>query len=172
MAYSTPEMVRKALVSSSDGTVPDTLTHTAADFSDAQISDAIAEADALIDGYLGGFYATPVAQSGTPLAIPHPVDYWSRNIAAYTATLTHRGSQDFSDQDPIYRRYVATMEALKAVSAGKMTLQIPTNTTATSGGMAGPAYNPYAGTLFTVDDFDVNPGWSSYLPGPFWNGVR
>jgi phage gp36-like protein len=171
MTYCTPEMVRQALVPSSDGAVPEAPTHTAADLTNTQLLDAIAEADVLIDGYLSGRYTTPVAAVGTPTATtPHPVDYWSRNIAAYLATLTFRGSQDFSDQDPIYRRYVATMDALKAVAAGKMVLQIPANAGDTSVVGVGPAFNPYSGTLFPIEDFDVNPGWGSLGPSPFWRG--
>jgi phage gp36-like protein len=164
VAYSTVSMVRLALVPSSTGSLPSQPTNTAADLSDAQISDAIAEADSLIDGYLGKFYTVPVASP-----TPHPVDYFSRNIAAYNATLSYRGSQDFSDDDPVARRYRATMDALKQISNGAVFLGqlIAKNTGDTAPTGAAPAYNPYQGDLWTPDDFDLTPmwdGWSNARP--------
>lgn len=155
MAYSTPAKVRQALVPSSDGTLPTSPTGTAADLSDAQLTDAITEADATIDGYIGGFYAVPVAEvSG---AVPHPVDYWSRNIAAYLASCTYRGSLDFTDNDPVARRYKDTLSALQAVSKGTIKLQLPQNVTPNAAAGAGSAVNPYVGDLWQPDDFLVQP---------------
>lgn len=166
MAYSTPQMVRQALVPSSDGSQPDPESNTAADLTDTQLKDAIAEADSTIDGYIGGYYAVSVQPTGTPAVIPHPIDYWSRNLAAYNATLVYRGSMDFTDTDPIYRRYKDTLSALQAVSQGKLRLQLPDNTTGNAGVGAAPAFNPYDGDLWTPDDFDITPG---PIPGPpFW----
>src|SRR4051812_7974795 len=167
MAYSTPAMVRKALVPTSDGTVSSTQSHTAADLSDQQLLDAIAEADALIDGYLTRFYVTPVATVGSPAVTPHPVDYWSRNLAAYNATLAFRGSQDFSDSDPVARRYTATIEALKAVSSGSVGLALPAQTGDYAGAGAGPPINPYIGDLFRADEF-VSPSTAPPWWSPFW----
>ena len=167
--YSTPAMVRLALVPSGDGSLPNPASHTAADLTDAQLTDAIAEADALIDGYIGGYYAVPVtAVAG---AIPHPVDLWSRTIAAYLASCTYRGSLDFADTDPIARRYKDVLQALKDVSAGRLRLQLPQNVGPNSATAAGAPYNPYAGDLWTPDDFSITPdndlgagGW------PYWWG--
>lgn len=177
MAYSTAAMVRQALVPSSDGSQPATPTNTAADLTDAQLADSIAEADALIDGYIGGYYAVPVvgyldANGNPPATVPAPINYWSRNIAAYNASLAYRGSMDFADQDPIARRFKDTLDALTAVSTGKMRLQLPQNTGVNSATEAGNVFNPYDGDLFTPDDFDLttdpNPG---ILSGhPFWDG--
>lgn len=167
MSYSTPAMVRQALVPSSDGSTPNTPTNTAADLSDVQLQDAINEADAMIDGYIGRFYATPVAEVVVSGEIPHPIDYWSRNIASYNATLAYRKSQDFADTDPVARRYVATMDALKAVAAGTVGLNLPDNRSTSGATGAGPAINPYRGDLWTTDDFSLNPGWQG---GPFRNG--
>lgn len=168
MAYSTPGMIRKALVPTSDGTLPEEPTFTAADLTDPQLVDAIAEADILINGYIGRLYITPVDLVGG--AVPHPIDYWSRNIAAYNATLTLRGSQDFADQDPVARRYNATMEALKAVAAGTMRLELLRNDSPSSASTAGAPINPYTGELFCVNDFDLTAPWSGQMPGPFWRG--
>lgn len=171
MSYSTPEMVRKALVPSSDGTAPTAPTHTAADLSDAQLQDAITEADAMIDGYIGGVYTTPVSPSGSPPAIPAPVNYLSRNIAAYIATLTYRGSQDFGDNDPIARRYRDAETLLKGVGTGRVSLPLPRNTGTGAVASVGQAVNPYVGDLWTPDDFSIGPdtpgrGWSPYWVSP------
>lgn len=169
MAYSTPAMVRQALVPSSDGSQPtgSNVTHTAADLTDAQLSDSIAEADAIIDGYLSGVYTTPVA--GAPA--PHPIDFLSRNIAAYNATLAFRGSQDFTDTDPIARRYKDSLAFLQAVGANKVSLPLPRNTGgAGATTSAGAAINPYVGDLWTPDDFSIAPSGQRYPWGfsPAW----
>lgn len=168
MSYSTPELVRRALVPSSDGSLPDSPSHTAADLSNDQLTDAIAEADAMIDSYVGRYYTTPVASVGDN--VPHPIDYWSRNIAAYNATLTFRGSQDFTDTDPIARRYLATVDALKSVSAGTTNLNLPLNVTDSAVAGVGSAINPYVGDLWTTDDFDLAPPWGN--AAAFWPGRR
>lgn len=181
MAYTTPAEVRMALVPSSDGSLPTTPTNTAADLTDAQLEDMISEASATIDGWIGGYYAVPVADvldaNGNDTgAVPHPIDFWARNIAAYLATLTYRGSLDFTDTDPIARRYKDTLAALMAVSQGKMKLQIPDNETGNSAVGVGSAFNPYVGDLWDPSDFSLNPSLSPSLdpaeqpyPYPFWN---
>lgn len=169
MPYSTPESVRLALVPSSKGLIPNPPSNTAADFEDEQLNDAIAEADSTIDSYIGGRYITPVA--GTA---PHPIDYWSRNLAAYFATLTYRGSQDFADTDPIARRYLATMVTLGAVSKGTTTLNVPANAGDSSVSGAGQPVNQYDGNLFGGSTDGVNLGprnstWEDYPTHPGWN---
>jgi phage gp36-like protein len=162
MAYSTAASVRKAIVPGSDGTVPNPLSHTAADLSDAELADAIAEADSQIDGALGGIYATPVDISSS---VPHPIDFWSRNIAAYVASLAYRGSQDFADTDPIYRRFKMTQDAMNLVATGKASLALPRNTGGTSQVGVEPAYNQYVGDLWTPDDFSLGPATAPGLAG-------
>jgi len=180
MPYSTPAMVRLALVPDSDGGQPDSAspTHTAADLSDGTLIDAIAEADSTIDSYLNARYAIPVAviEAGNPHgydgvagAIPHPVDFLSRTIAAYLATITFKKSQDFADTDPIVRRYKAAMDLLNQIAAGKVNLNLPENTGDSSAIAVGQAYNPYVGTLWDVTDFDLSPAWSPALDAG-WRG--
>lgn len=168
--YTVVSEVRLALVPSSDGAIPATPSNTAADLVDTQLQDAINEAASQIDSYIGRFYAVPVAAVGNPAAIPHPIDFWCRNIAAYNATLTYRGSQDFSDDDPIARRWKATMDALSLVATGKVALQIPDNTSEHSASGVGPAYNPYIGDLWTPDDFSLSPGRNGghHYPNGLW----
>lgn len=174
MSYSTPFDVRAA-VNPNGGTddPPDDLTHTAADLSNGEIQNAIDEADSTIDSFIGSRYPTPVALVAG--AVPHPLDYWSRNIAAYNATLTQRGSADFADTDPIARRYNATMLVLTAVRDGKA--QIPNMTESGAGATgegagAGSPYNQYTGSLFDADDFSLVPelpGWRTGF-GQFGGG--
>lgn len=182
MPYSTPAMVRLALnPATQDGGVapPAAPSRTAADLPDAQLLDFIAEADAQIDAMIGRFYIVPVAPvfaddvlgDGADVgAVPHPIDYWSRNIACYFATLTVRGAADFTDQDPIARRYSATMTALNMVAAGTAKLQLPDNTTSAAGVGAAAAINPgYVGDLFDASDFNLhplNPTWPLWPDSP------
>lgn len=169
MAYSQPVDVRNALApgvwaAPDDGPPP--RTGTAADLSDAQLADAIAEADGLIDAYLGGRYATPVDPVGGQA--PAPVRWWSRDIAAYNATLTNRKGKDLSPTDPVALRYAQTMSALTATRDGKSSLSLPQN--AGPGGTSGAAtpLNPYSGQLFGPTDFDLYPANQPYGPSPFW----
>lgn len=166
MSYSTVVEVRNALSPAPDGSpwedgdAPDSNnpTGTAADLSNDQLQDAIAEADALIDTYIGALYVAPVVNdfTGTPyLVTPHPLDYWSRNIAAYNASLTFRMSQDFTDQDPVARRWLATMAALTLVMKNQLILNIPGNVSDSAGEGAGSPVNPYYGTMFEPDDFSL-----------------
>jgi phage gp36-like protein len=155
--YSTVFEVRAA-VSPSGGSdnPPDEPTRTAADLPNASITDAIEEADSIIDSYIGGRYVTPVA--GDPA--PHPIDYWSRNIAAYLATLTQRKGQDFSDNDPVARRYNATMLALTAVRDGKASFpsSIPEiGADGSTGGAEGAAapFNPNPDVMFGPEIFGL-----------------
>lgn len=174
--YTTVVEVRNALYPGdwSDGNQPDSnsLTNTAVDLSNEQLIDAINEADSLIDSYIGGRYQTPVLldASGMPYAsTPHPIDFWSRNIAAYNATLTYASRQDFTDEDPVARRYNMTMTALTAVRDGKATLGIPDNLTPNADAGAGQAINQYYGHLFEPRDFDLYPVRSGW---PLWPGGR
>jgi phage gp36-like protein len=167
--YSTVFEVRAA-VSSSGGAEnpPSQETGTAADLSNAQLTDAINEADSVIDSYIGGRYTTPVASVND--AVPHPIDFWSRNIAAYLATLTKRGSQDFADTDPIARRYTATMLALTAVRDGKAVLPdpIPEILTDTGSGGASGVINTYEGDMFRLGDFGLETTWTPEPWRRFW----
>lgn len=167
MPYSTPLMVREALAPGlwASDPVPDPAnpTGTAADLDDTQLADAIAEADSTINTFLSGRYDIPFKPQIPPGANDlHPIDYWSRNIAAYNATLTYRGSQDFSEQDPIARRYNATMVALTATRDGKATVPFPENLGPGSQAAAGTVHNPYVGDLFGTDDFSLVPVGGAY----------
>lgn len=172
MAYSTPAMVRRALAPNLDDPavqpIGDDATGTAADLPDADLLDAISEADAAIDSSIGGRYAVPVDPVSS--AIPHPIDFWSRNIAAYNATLAFRGSLDFTDDDPVARRWRQTVDALNAVRDGRASLPLPPVSVGTpgAGGAADPV-NPYIGTLFDQAFTDELLG-SARVPGQALDG--
>lgn len=171
MPYSTPAMVRLALGPSLNGSLPGTTTNTAADLSDSQLADAIAEADSTINGYLANIYITPVAAVGdSDLVIPHPVDYWSRDIAAYLATCTYRGQMNIESTNPVLLRYNAVLGFLKDVASGKARLPLPRNGDTVGAGAASAPVNPYIGDLWDPSDFSLTPSWSSDLaPGPYWS---
>jgi hypothetical protein len=168
VSYSTVIEVRNALSPSpdgdpwDDGEQPDASqsTNTAADLTNEQLLDSIAEADSLIDSFLGLYYIVPVvymADGVTPYTAPIvPLAYWSRNLAAYYATLVFRKSQDFTDQDPVARRYLATLSYLQLVGANKMVLPFPPAIGDTAGEGAGSPINPYGGqNMFQPRDFSL-----------------
>lgn len=182
MPYSTVVEVRTALAPGdwADDNAPDvnSSTNSAADLGNAQLVDAISEADSKIDSYIGGRYITPVVNGfdGLPyVSTPHPLDYWSRNIAAYLATLTFRKGQDLDDTDPVVRRYAATVVDLTAVRDGKATINIPDNEGNSGTAGAGDVFNRYTGgDMFQPRDFELGYGGSvrRYGPSPIagsWN---
>lgn len=156
MAYSTAVDVREAL-SPTQGGAPG---QTAAGLSDEQINDAIAEADSIIDGFVGGSYVT------TP--VPPIVHFWSRDIGAYLATLTWRKSNDITDDDPVVRRYQLALLQLQGIAKGTVTVPLPDPPAVVTGN----AYvaNQYEGNLFNAAQFDMFGG--SPLFNPPFNGGR
>src|SRR4051794_29296313 len=115
MGYSTVAEVRSALTPAPNLT---TGRGSAAELTDEQIADAIAEADSRIDSYIGGRYVTPVAPldpNANPLTYSNVIAFLSRDLAAYLATLTYRGNQDLTDNNPVYRRFADAMSLLIAV---------------------------------------------------------
>lgn len=181
MAYSTPAMVRLAAAPDlTDATAPATDTNTVADNTDAALVQQIAEADSIIDSYLSGRYATPIAPvdpNADPLTYPSPISSWSRDIALYLATLTlHRRLKIDTTTDPVALRYQQVMALLTAVQKGQSSLPLPPNDGGLgSGGGAGDALNPYDGTLFPACDYDLTPGvWPSVYPAArgYWPVVR
>lgn len=80
----------------------------------ARIDDAVAEADALIDGFLAKRgYALPLAP------VPGIVGAWSRAIARY---LLHKGRISLESSDPIVRDYRDALRLLQQTADGKFSL--------------------------------------------------
>jgi len=141
VSYSTLQQVRYALAQGAQTSG----TNTAADMDDATITDAIAEADSVIDTYIGGPYdPTDV--------IPNTVTYWSRDIAAFLATCTWRKSKDFQVLDPVYLRYQLALTRLNGIATGVTTVPGPSPTNPDEVGAT--VVNP------------LSPGYSMFPP---WN---
>lgn len=148
MTYSLIADVRNAL--SPDGSQDPS---TAASLSDAQLQDAIAEADGVIDAYVGSRYQI-VQDATVPGAATSPVRWWSRSIAAYYAQLTWSRNQDVPEEDPVRQRYESVMTLLKAVNDGSIQLPlVPLGGVDTSDVFV---YNLYDGNLFEPSMFGLD----------------
>lgn len=157
MPYSTPADVRLALSPAGGG-------GTAGSLDDNALNDAINEADALINTYLEiPEVRTPkVDEAGVAL---QPVRWWSRNIAAYLATLTYRRGKDLTADDPVRLRYSQTMALLTDIRDGKMRSPIPlTGNPATGSSVEPQVFNQYTGTLFGPEDFGLSTTPKIYDP--------
>ena len=85
-----------------------------ADAAMARIQDAVAEADALIDGFLAKRgYTLPLAP------VPKLVTGWSRSIARY---LLHKSRISMESNDPIVRDYRDALKLLQLTADGKFSL--------------------------------------------------
>lgn len=97
----------------------------AADAALARIDDAVAEADALIDGFL--------ARRGYPLPldpVPGVVAGWSRSITRY---FLHKARISDERSDPIARDYRDALKLLQLTADGKFSLGAADPVLATSG---------------------------------------
>jgi len=86
-----------------------------ADDAAARIQEAVTEAGALIDGYIGRRYKLPLA------SVPGILTAWARAIARYKLH-SERLSSDATD--PIVRDYKDAIRFLEQVAAGKFSLGI------------------------------------------------
>lgn len=88
-----------------------------ADLALVRIDEAVADADALIDGYLQrGGYNTPLTD------VPTLVVQWSRSITRY---LLHRGLVTKSGEaDPVLRDYNNALKMLQQVANGQLMLGV------------------------------------------------
>lgn len=155
--YSNVEDVRNALTPGADSDD----TSTASGLEDEQINDAIQEADAIIDSWISGVVVVPsVIDDDNPDGIaPYPVRYYSRNIAAWLATLTFKRNQDVPPDDPVRLRYVETMKLIERIATGDYVLPNPPFVPPESAeGQGGAIFNQYEGTLFGPDDFGLGYG--------------
>lgn len=162
MGYSTPAEVRLALNPELDPAALDHVEETAAQLSDTQLNDAIAQADSKINLYLALRYATPVAPldpDADPLVYPEQIRYWSRDLAAYFATLTENRNMPLDPTHPVYLRMLQVQADLKAVNTGAAVLALPAAVPSGGGGDTGVAgvVNPYDGPLFGPSDWGDRP---------------
>lgn len=90
-----------------------------ADAAAARITDAVAEADALIDGFLvQRGYVLPLVLPSTSTG-KSVLGAWARAIARY---LLHKGRISDESKDPIARDYRDAMKMLRLLAEGKYSL--------------------------------------------------
>lgn len=149
---------------------------TAASLSNTQIEDALAEAAGIVRTYVERRYSipepetvvvvgeAPVGQENTvetvPLA-PYPVRGWTRNIAAYLASLTFSENQDVVADDPVRLRYNLTMEDLEKVQSGVLSLDLPGVGGGSGDGTGVSVVNILPTPLFGLSDAHLVLGGSS-----------
>lgn len=102
-----------------------------------------------MDSKLAGRYAVPFADGD----VPGLVALLTRDVAAYGATLTHRRFQPLDERHPVALRYAKATALLDALSDGDAA--IPGEAVSAAGAVA--VENPYDGTLFLPEDFDLGP---------------
>lgn len=173
--YSTPAQVRLALAPTPPSNTAPT-QETAASLSDEQLIDAIKEADSKINLALSARYVTPVQPldpNADPLVYPDPIGYWSRDIAAYLASLTKYRNRPMAATEPVYLRMQAAVAEMNAVRDGKTVLTIATAAADTdAGGFAGvvedcgPTFGPadwgYPPALgMTLTELSEYPPWGA-----------
>lgn len=141
---------------------------SAGSLNEDQILDAIREADSIVDLHVRSRYIVDQDPADPTVAIA-PFRYWSRNIAAWLATISLRQTKPIDENDPVRLRYQQTMEALLSVRNG--TLDIPGATPADTANADDSVfvYNQYTGNLFGPGDFGLAPAAGSERP-LVWGG--
>jgi phage gp36-like protein len=119
---------------------------TAANLSNAELADAITEAQQQIDAQLAQRYTVPFVQG----SIPPLIAQLTRDLAAHSATLVHRRNHPLVENHPVLLRYRRAAELLAKLAKGEA--EIP----AVSSAVEQPnAYNAYDGSLFELDNFGI-----------------
>lgn len=144
VAYATPAQVRAVLAR--DSTVPG---GTAAELGDEPIQAAIDLAQAVVDARLAGRYSVPWTAPVPPIIVSLTIA-----MASYQADLTHRQGQQIEASDPSSLRQKWAENFLSLLSTGNADVPQPEVTTDTPSGMT--TVNPYYGTLFGTDEFDLS----------------
>lgn len=139
---------------------------TGAILPDWQITDAINEAEGLINAYVAKRYViTPEeveeinpenpGETWVYFVAPSPLRGWTRNIAAWLATLTYRKNKDIGEDDPVRLRFNMTMASLTSVKDHSIDLALPINEVGTNESIA---LNLYDEPLFQLEDFNLGYG--------------
>jgi phage gp36-like protein len=175
-AYATANDVRLAADPSFDpaNPAPDTSGQSAASLSDTQLADAIGEASALIDSFIGSRYTTPVGPvdpAANPLTYPDPIRQWARDIALYLATLTWLRRDNLEPTDPVALRYALAMATLTAVRDGKASLPNLPSADTGGGGFAGITYSGSDGIFDAADAGFHRDAYAGRGPTPWEWGV-
>lgn len=167
--YATPAQIR--LVLTRNVAVPG---GTAADLDDPTIQAQIDAAQAEIDSTLAKRYTVPFT-----VPVPPLITQIAIAIAAYLATLVHRGSLelDLGPSDPSLLRYEWASALLGSLELGDA--DIPEITQADGShdpleSRSTKVSNPYSGKLFGLDTWDLDyadhPGYSRRYQsrGGYW----
>lgn len=164
--YCTIEDVRNALTPG--GSQVDKTT--ASGLEDTQIIDSIREADSIVNSYINARYTVPQDPLDADRAV-EPARFWSRNIAAFLATLTYKRSKDVPADEPVRLRYNLTMAGLLAIREGKATTSLPP-IGVTTGSDGVTVINQYQGSMFAPADFALRSDYTGVVVQPYvWPGA-
>jgi hypothetical protein len=138
---------------------------TAAGLSEELIKDAIKSAEVEINAKLGLQYKVPFEDGD----VPDLIQEIAKDIAAFMADLTFRQDVDYtSDNEPMLLRYRRAEEMLQLLWDGSLTLPgaTPSDTGPAPAERHYTVLNPYQGTLFDLQDFDLGPERPRYPQYP------
>lgn len=171
IAYCTVQDVKLALAPVSDWADDSLVTS----LSDQQFVDAIDEAEGTIRAFLRKRYTivpTSIDEELLPISepttitprdvAPAPLRSWTRDIAAFLATLTHRKGRDIKEDDPVRLRYNMVIGYLTAVRDHKMDLNLPDVTDDVDSTGDVTVVNQYEGQLFDLTDLGLGIDSSHY----------
>jgi phage gp36-like protein len=130
------------------------LPGTAAALADADLTSAIDQAQAEVDGRLAVRFTTPFVDP------PQLVVDITADIAAYVATLVYRRGEPIAAGEPILLRYQRAQALLSQAAAG--TLALPATQAAPTGEGQPTVVNPIDGDLWCPADFRL-----TRVPAPF-----
>lgn len=141
---------------------------TATSLTDEQISDAIEEAEGVVDNYIGRRYTVPLIEfeEDDPenpgnvfefVAAPVPVRGITRNVAAFLIALTHYQNKDMPEDNPVRLRYGVALSQLLAIRDDKADLP-GTFPPVGNSGNGGEIFNLYEGTMFGLDSVGLGYG--------------
>lgn len=139
-----------AYVTASDVTTVLGPTSAAATQPSSVMADAIAEAQAEVDGRLGERYPIPFTEP-----VPQPVYAVTRDIAAYLAVLTARNGDPLAPGEPIVLRYTRAQNLLNLMATGAVKLPADPGKPPIIDSGAAIVVNPYAGELFGLSAFQL-----------------
>ena len=175
--YCSVRDVRLALTPSADAASAE----TASSLPDWQIEDAILEAEGVINTYVLARYTIPTGEvtesnQGTPpilsqvVVAPQPVRGWTRDVAAFLATLTFRKHKDLPEDDPVRLRYAMVLKMLEDIRDFKSTLPggaFPPSDVDDDQGVH--VENLYTGKLFGPEDFGLGYAGQVQSPQVYWS---
>lgn len=167
--YCTVRDVRNALTPGVD--VMNSPGKDPSDLPDWQIEDAIDAAEGVVNAHVAARYVVTPAEIEVPVipatdpvttemvtVAPAPLRAWTRDIAAWYATLTFNRAKDIKEDDPIRLRMALVMSLLRDVRDRKSILPLPPVTDEENVTSGAEIYNLYEGNLFGPEDFNLTYG--------------